>query len=119
MTGTRIDVNTLSDMERINGEGSDRSFWNVLIESSSRSELVEALHSQYCGLERDVLSEQEDVDQFPDFDTSRNHILDYRGKEALHIPSLGHASYDPLHSFQPLPLHPRLQQLRYLLDLVI
>ena len=46
MTGTRIDVNTLSDMDRMSGEVSERSFWNVLIDSKSRSELVAALTSQ-------------------------------------------------------------------------
>ena len=43
MTGTRIEVSTLRDMLRIKGEGSDKSFWNVLIDSSSKSELVDAL----------------------------------------------------------------------------
>lgn len=43
MTGTRIDVKTRNDIDRINGEGSDKSFWKVLIESNKRSELVAAL----------------------------------------------------------------------------
>jgi hypothetical protein len=44
MTGTRIDVKTRRDMDRINGEGSARSFWNVLMDNNNRSEFVEALH---------------------------------------------------------------------------
>ena len=48
MTGTRIDVNTLNDIDLISGDGSDKSFWNVLIDSSRRSELVAALHGQLC-----------------------------------------------------------------------
>ena len=46
MTGTRIEVSTLSDMLRMSGDGSERSFWNVLIDNSRRSELVEALQCQ-------------------------------------------------------------------------
>lgn len=43
MTGTLIDVRTLNDIERMSGDWSDKSFWNVLMERSSRSELVDAL----------------------------------------------------------------------------
>lgn len=45
MIGTRMDVKTLSDMDRINGDESERSFWNVLMDSKRRSEFVDALLS--------------------------------------------------------------------------
>ena len=38
-----MEVSTRSDMDRINGEESDRSFWKVLIDNKRRSELVDAL----------------------------------------------------------------------------
>jgi hypothetical protein len=43
MTGTLMLVKTRNDIDRIKGEGSDRSFWNVLILSNSKSEFVDAL----------------------------------------------------------------------------
>lgn len=45
MIGTRMDVKTLSDMDRINGDESERSFWKVLMDSKRRSEFVDALLS--------------------------------------------------------------------------
>lgn len=45
ITGTLIEVNTLSDIDRMSGEESDKSFWKVLILSNNRSELVDALES--------------------------------------------------------------------------
>lgn len=43
MMGTRIEVKTRKDIDRIRGEGSLRSFWKVLMDSSNSSELEAAL----------------------------------------------------------------------------
>lgn len=47
MIGTLMEVKTRSDMDRIRGDGSDRSFWNVLMDSSSSSEFEAALGDQH------------------------------------------------------------------------
>lgn len=40
-----MDVSTRSDIDRMSGDESERSFWKVLIESRSRSVLLDALQS--------------------------------------------------------------------------
>lgn len=67
------------------------------MDSSSRSELVEALHVSSGKLGLDLLFEQEYVDQFPDLYTRSDDILDHLSEEDLHIPPFGHAGYDTLH----------------------
>jgi hypothetical protein len=77
-------------MDRMSGEVSDKSFWKVLMDSSSRSEFVAALHSQQVDqyTRQSLLSEQENIDQLPDFYTPCYYVLDDLSKEAFHIPPL-------------------------------
>jgi hypothetical protein len=49
ITGSLMEVNTRSDMDRMSGDESERSFWNVLIDSRRRSVLLDALQ-KYAGL---------------------------------------------------------------------
>lgn len=137
ITGTRIDVRTRSDMLLIKGEGSERSFWNVLIDNSNRSELVDALLSAASSassltveplsvsvaylpsLRWNSQSQQVDVYQLSNLNARRNDILDHLREKALHVPALRYARDDPLHPLQPLPIRPTLQQLGDLLELVI
>lgn len=115
MTGTRMEVRTLSDIDRINGEGSDRSFWKVLIDNRSRSELVDALFLSSIPMLPEKINnpqpQEVDIDQLPDLDTLRNHILDHLSEESLHIPPLADSRNDPLHPLQPIPIGPALEQL--------
>lgn len=124
MTGTLIEVSTLSDMDRIRGELSDKSFWKVLMDKSSKSELVEALRCRQLVTARNLMnahsqSKKVDIDELSDLYTWCHYILDHLGEERLHIPTFRHARDDPLHPFQPLPLQPTFQQLRDFLDLLI
>ena len=64
MTGTRIEVRTRNDMDRMSGDESDKSRWKVLMDRSNRSEFVEALlmSSYYLGAPNNSQAQQVDVD---------------------------------------------------------